>query len=114
MTYEIRIRNRGTNGAEQVEAVAFFSQGLEPISVEGGLHEVRDGAVIFKPLATVSAGGEAILKINARASSPGSHRIRVEVQCKTLGTRLTSEDTTLFYAEDGSTNSQAPQTLPAK
>ncbi len=112
MTYEIRIRNRGTNGADQVEAVAFFSQGLEPVSVEGGFHEIRDGAVIFKPLATVPPGGEAILKINARAVTPGSHRIRVEVQCKSLGTQLTSEDTTLFYAEDGSVNSSPPQVLP--
>jgi hypothetical protein len=103
MTYEIRIRNRGTNGAEQVETLAFFSQGLEPVSVEGGSHEIRDGAVIFKPLAAVAAGGEAILKIKARATSAGSHRIRVEVQCKSLGTHLTSEDTTLFYAEDGGT-----------
>jgi hypothetical protein len=112
MSYEIRIRNRGTNGAEQVETVAFFSQGLEPVSVEGGFHEIRDGAVIFKPLAAVPAGGEAILKIKARANTPGSHRIRVEVQCKTLGTKLTSEDTTLFYAEDGSVGSGEPQTLP--
>ena len=51
-------------------------------------------------------------KIKARANTPGSHRIRVEVQCKTLGTKLTSEDTTLFYAEDGSVGSGAPQTLP--
>ena len=116
MTYEIRIRNRGTNGAEQVEAVAFFSQGLEPVKVEGGAHEMRDGAVIFKPLAMVPAGGETILKINARASTPGSHRIRVEVQCKTLGTKLTSEDTTLFYAEDGSVggSSEPPQRLPGQ
>jgi len=99
--YEIRIKNRGTSGAEQVEIVAFFSEGLDPIGVEGGSHEMRDGTVIFKPIGTVAAGEQVVLKIRAKATLPGNHRMRVELECKPLGVKLTSEDTTLFYGEAG-------------
>jgi hypothetical protein len=99
--YEVRIRNRGTSGAEAIEMVAFFSPGVEAVSVEGGPHEIASGAVIFKPLTSLAAGAEAVYKIKARAATAGNHRIRVELECKSLGTRLCQEDTTLFYGEEG-------------
>jgi uncharacterized repeat protein (TIGR01451 family) len=101
MTYEVRIRNRGSNSAEGVDVVAYFSEGVEPIAVDGGNHELNAGTVLFKPIASLAAGDETVYKIKARASVPGNHRIRVELQCKSLGTRLTRDDTTLFYGDDG-------------
>ena len=100
--YELRVRNRGTSAAENVEIVAFFSPGVEAVAVEGGLHEITNGAVVFKPIPNLAAGAEAVYKIKAHAVSPGNHRIRVELECKTLGTRLCQEDTTLFYGEENS------------
>lgn len=100
MTYEVRIRNRGSSAADEVDVVAFFSQGFEPVAVEGGAHEIGSGTVAFKPLRSVPAGGQVVFKIKAKASVAGNHRVRVELQCRTLGTKLTQEDTTLFYGED--------------
>ena len=33
-------------------------------------------------------------------TTAGNHQLRVELQCKPLGTRLTQELTTLFYGEE--------------
>jgi hypothetical protein len=101
MEFDVQVRNRGTNSAEQVELVAYFSDGFEPIGVEGGKYEMGAGTVLFKPIASLAAGAETSYKIKARASIAGNHRVRVELQCKSLGTRLTREDSTLFYGEDG-------------
>lgn len=99
--YELRIRNRGTKSAEGVEIVAFYSKGVEPVSAEGGAHEISPGTVVFDPIATLGAGEETVFKIHARADTGGTHRFRVELQCKPLNTKLTQEETTLFYG-DGS------------
>ncbi len=99
-TYELRIRNRGTKSAENVEVLAYFSNGIEPTAVEGGRHKIGPGQVVFSPIPSVPAGGDLILKISARAETAGNHIFRAEVHCKPLGTRLVSEETTRFY-QDG-------------
>src|SRR5690606_13522592 len=63
IVYELRIRNRGTSAAEQVEMVAFFSEGIEPMSVEGGAHELSPGTVVFRNMPAVPAGNEMVYKI---------------------------------------------------
>jgi uncharacterized repeat protein (TIGR01451 family) len=97
--YELRVRNRGTKSAEGVEIVAFYSKGIEPVSAEGGAHEISPGTVVFDPIATLGAGEETVFKIHARAETGGTHRFRVELQCKPLNTKLTQEETTLFYGD---------------
>ncbi|HEX3870220.1 MAG TPA: hypothetical protein VHV77_07290, partial [Pirellulales bacterium] len=94
-----KLRNRGSSAADDVAVVAYFSEGIEPITVEGGLHELSPGTVTFKAC-KLSAGAEATYKIKARASAPGHRQLRVEAHCDSLGTKLTQERSTLFYAED--------------
>jgi len=110
--YELRVRNRGTKSAEGVEVIAFFSRGVEAVSVEGGQSKIIPGQVVFQPISSVPAGGEVILKIRARAETAGNHVFRVEVHCKPLGTRLASEQTTHFY-QDGSGPQQASRPTAA-
>jgi uncharacterized repeat protein (TIGR01451 family) len=107
--YEVRVRNRGDKAAEGVDVTASFSKGVEPVSVDGMAHSLSGGAVVFHTLASLGPGQEKILKIHAKASTPGSHRFRVELQCKSLGTKLTEEETTLYYAD--SERSQEPESL---
>jgi uncharacterized repeat protein (TIGR01451 family) len=99
MVYEVHIRNRGSKSAESVEAIAYFSNGIEPVSVEGGAHELKPGMVLIRTIPMLEAGREAVYKIKARAETPGTHRFRAEVSCKPLDTKLTEEETTLFYSE---------------
>lgn len=118
--YEIQVQNRGTKMAENVEVIAYFSNGIEPISAEGGRHRLGPGQVVFEPLSSVAAGQNVVLKIRARAETAGNHIFRAEVHCKPLGTRLVSEETTLFYGEPSSTTaglapeSAAPETAPTE
>ena len=106
-TYELRIRNRGTNSAHDVEVVTYFTKGVEPTRAEGSRHRIDPGQVVFSPIPALVAGEELVLTIRARAETAGNHVFRVEVHCKSLGTRLVSEETTHFY-QDGSLLQQAP------
>lgn len=112
--YEIQVQNRGTKGAENVEVIAYFSQGIEPVSVEGGRHRLGPGQVLFDPIPSIAAGQSLALKIHARADTPGNLVFRAEVYCKPLGTRLISEESTLFYAGVASQTPTTPTAVPAK
>jgi uncharacterized repeat protein (TIGR01451 family) len=96
-TYEIRIHNRGSKVAEDLELAAFFSQGIEPTNVEGATHKITLGQVAFPRLAPVAPGADVRLKIRAKAQVAGNHVFRAELQCRPLGTRLAAEETTFFY-----------------
>ncbi|MBN2294398.1 MAG: hypothetical protein JXM70_18360, partial [Pirellulales bacterium] len=95
--YKMRIHNRGSKRAESIEAVAYFSQGIEPISVSGGRHKLGAGQVIFDGIDSLEAGQEVVYKITARADTPGNHMFRAEVHCRPLNTKLVSEETTHFF-----------------
>jgi hypothetical protein len=99
MAYEVHIRNRGTKAAEGVDVATFFSNGIEPVSAQGGSHDISAGQVVFRPIASIAPGSEAVLKVKARADQPGNHVFRVEVNCASVGAKLASEETTLFYGD---------------
>ncbi len=113
VTYELRVSNRGTKSADGVEVIAFFSEGVEATSVEGGDHEVATGQVEFKAIPSIAAGGEVIYTITARAETAGNHVFRAEVHCKSLGTSLASEETTKFYAEGSALEQEGVSPTPA-
>ena len=97
--YEIRVANRGTSKAENVQIVALFSEGIEPTEVEGNEYTIRDGRVSFKPLRSIAAGSELVLEIRAQASQPGTHVFRAEVLCQELDIKLTAQETTRFFED---------------
>jgi uncharacterized repeat protein (TIGR01451 family) len=97
--YEIRVRNRGTKDAEGVEVIGYFSRGIEPIGADGGANRIGPGQVVFTPIPTLAPGAETVLKIRARAETPGNHIFRAEMHCKALGSRLVSEEATLYYQD---------------
>jgi uncharacterized repeat protein (TIGR01451 family) len=97
--YTIVVRNRGTKDAQNVEVVGYFSRGIEPTRAEGGLNRINPGQVVFSPIPVLAAGSETILKVSAKADTPGNLVFRAEVRCKTLGTRLVNEANTLYYQE---------------
>ncbi len=98
-TYEIHVRNRGTKDAEGIEVIGYFSRGIEPTSAEGGANRLGPGQVVFTTIPSLAPGAELVLKIHARAETPGNHVFRAEVHCKAMGSRLVSEDTTLYYQD---------------
>jgi uncharacterized repeat protein (TIGR01451 family) len=98
--YEIRVENRGTTDARGISIVGLFSEGIDPVSVEGAQNSVRDGRVTFQPVKSLPAGGEVLLKIRAVASRVGTHIFRAEVVCDDLEIRLAAEETTRFFEDE--------------
>lgn len=105
--YEVRVINRGTKAAEGVQVASFFSQGIEPLSVEGGRAEIGIGQVVFSPISRIAAGQELVFHITAKADGGGNHTFRTEVVCTSPETKLAAQETTRFY--DVSTGGAAGQ-----
>src|SRR5206468_4037207 len=74
--------------------------GIEPVAVKGAEHELGKGQVVFRTIPELDAGAELILQVKARADRPGNHVFRAEILCRALGTKLASEETTLYYGKD--------------
>ncbi len=100
--YEVIVSNRGTMAADNVEVFAYFSPGIEPVSVEGGEAKIAagEGLVEFEPLGSVPAGAEIVLKVRAKADRAGSHVFRGEVVCQPLEIKLAADEITRFYGGD--------------
>ncbi len=96
-TFEVRVINRGTMEAKNINVTAFFSNGIEPVSMTGGTVELNPGAAVLETISELPAGSELVYKIQAKAETAGNHRIRVELDCRSLDVKLTQEETTLFF-----------------
>jgi uncharacterized repeat protein (TIGR01451 family) len=99
--YEVKIKNRGSKAAENVELKVFFSEGIEPIRVDGAESTIEPGQVTIHTIATVAAGEEKLIKVIAKASSPGSHIFQAALDCPALDARLSAQETTKFYGDGG-------------
>jgi len=129
--YEIRIVNRGTDQAKNIQIVALFSKGIDPTTVngkptgdgshtgednptiDGNLATIRDGRVSFKPIQSIAAGATLVLQIHAEASTPGTHIFRAEVVCQELDIKLAAEETTRFF-EDSWAEGNTPYVAEGK
>jgi len=117
--YEVRVRNRGTKEAQNIEVFAYFSRGIEPTAAEGAPNRLAAGQVVFQPIASLAPGEEAVLKVRAKAEVAGNHVFRAEARCKLLNARLVSEATNLYYTDapaatntekdSSATNTPAPE-----
>jgi len=117
--YEILIQNRGTKAAEGVRVFTFFSEGIEPIMVQGGRAELSPGQVTFQPIKRIEAGKKITLKVTAKATLPGNHIFRTEVECIDPKSNFSAQDTTHFYStetveDDPSTASQPERSLETR
>jgi hypothetical protein len=111
VTYEIVVRNRGSKEATDVQAVAQFSHGIEPLRVEGQSGEVVTGQVLFDPIPRIGPGQEVKMRVVAQADRAGHHRFRAEV--RSGDTVLVAEEATHYMSPTServsrrSTDSQA-------
>ena len=112
-SYELRIYNRGTKNATDVQVVAYLSRGIEPLKGDGGPHRITAGQIVFSPIPSVAAGKEVVLRIHARSEVAGNHVFRAEVHCKPLGTRLVSEESTYFYVDQSASSAPTTSSPPA-
>lgn len=95
--YEIRIKNRGSKAASNVQVLGQFAHGIEPQRADGAPAEVLPGQVVFAPIATIEPGQTVTLKIVARAESPGNHRFRATLRARDPEVELIAEDVTAYF-----------------
>ncbi len=108
VTYTLRIKNRGSKSATEVNLLSQFSDGIEPSKVVGGMAELVPGQVIFKPIPQIKPGEEVIVEIKAVASAEGNHVFRTELTCDTPETRRLFEGTTRFFGSARAAQSKPP------
>jgi uncharacterized repeat protein (TIGR01451 family) len=98
VVYEIVIYNRGKKAATNIEVIAQFSEGIEPIRLEGHSGSIVPGQAIFNSIQTIPANEKLVLKVIAEASKSGVHRFRAEVRCVGSDADLLGEESTRFLA----------------
>lgn len=108
VVYEISVFNRGNKAASQVNVVAQFSEGIEPVATDGMPGEIQTGQVIFQPLARINPKETMKLTVTAKALRNGNHVFRAAVQCSDPETRLVAEDTTQFYGGSPALHADSP------
>ena len=69
-SYELHVHNRGTKVAENVEVMAYFSNGVEPIKPTDAPIASAPGQVIFDLIPAIAPADEIILKVKARRKWP--------------------------------------------
>ena len=114
MTYEVVIRNRGSKSADNVQVAAYFSDGIEPMQVLGQRHQIETGKVTLEPIVRLGPGEQIVARIVARASKPGNHVFRAEVQCPSLETEAlrAEDDAILRRGADGQARRPSGRTRP--
>jgi hypothetical protein len=110
--YEVRIMNRGTKAAENIQVFGYFSEGIEPLGVAGWKGQLNEGEVIMQAIPRLGAGQEMLLRITAQADRAGDHVFRAELECGDPETKLAVEEWTRFYGDDAPTR-QADRRRPA-
>jgi uncharacterized repeat protein (TIGR01451 family) len=100
VAFEVIVKNRGTQAADNVSVFAFFSEGVEPVQVQGQRYHIEPGKVILDPILKLGPGEQVVVKIMARAQKAGNHMFRAEVHCPSLSIKLSEQETTRFYGED--------------
>jgi archaellum component FlaF (FlaF/FlaG flagellin family) len=96
--YEIEIHNRGTKAAQNVSVLAQFSDGVEPVKVEGHSGQIVPGQVVFESIRSIGPNERITLKVFVQASSSGIHRFRAEVKGSSGEADLVQEGSTRYMA----------------
>ena len=95
-SFTVRVRNRGTVAARNVEVVVVAPSALRAIRgagrVEGRVES--DGKIIFPPIEELPPGQAATFTIEVEGAQPGTARLHAEVRAPHLTQVLKEEQTT--------------------
>lgn len=99
-TYQVRVINRGTKTATNVQIAALVPQGLQAIGGDGPTRSAVNGQeVIFAPLARLAPNGEAVFKIQTRGLRAGDQRIQVQLASDESKEPVIKEESTKVYSD---------------
>jgi uncharacterized repeat protein (TIGR01451 family) len=98
--YVIRVMNRGTGAAKNVQLIAVVPDQIQVLSKEGPTEAAQEKQTFtFAPLAVLAAGKEETYKIHVRAVRAGEVKLVVELKSDELNPPLHEEEPTTIFGE---------------
>jgi uncharacterized repeat protein (TIGR01451 family) len=110
LEYTIRVKNRGSRAANDLNLIMQYSEGVEPTIANGLTHQVVPGQVVFSPIPVIEPGQEISVVITAQALTAGVHRFRAQLSTEDGDVHEVKEGTTKFYGDNiaPTTTARAP------
>lgn len=100
-TYDLRVMNRGSRTASNIQLAIDFPAELEPLSGDGPSRvQVRSGQLTIEPLARLAPNAQVAYQIKVKGLRPGDPRIRVRLTCDEAPTPVSKEESTRVYADN--------------
>lgn len=100
-TYEIRITNQGSKGAENLRLAAILPPELKYLKAEGpSQHQVDGQKIIFEPLARLAAKADTAYRITAKGEQAGDVRMKVQLLTDDMKQPVTKEESTRIYSDE--------------
>ena len=98
--YEIRVKNEGSKPASGVSIACELPAGMELITAKAPVDAIVEGRqILFKSLAQVAPGGQAVYKIHVKGIEEGSHRMKVRMTGGGLTEPVVREEVTKVYSD---------------
>lgn len=104
VVYELQVSNRGSKAAEDIRVVAQFSEGIEPLALEGHAGRIVPGQALFDNLPSIGPNQTITLRVICQASKNGVHRFRAAVQSPSSQEDLLEEGSTRFVGSNSKTS----------
>jgi uncharacterized repeat protein (TIGR01451 family) len=99
-TYEIRVANRGSKAASNVQLVAMLPPEAKPVGAEGPTRfEFSGQQVRFQPLPRLQPKAETIYRVRVQCLAVGDLRMRALLTTDDIQTPITKEEATRVYAD---------------
>ena len=98
--YEIHVTNRGTATARDIRVVAVCAPEVEPIDVTGNA-AIKSGQIFFRPIAEMAPDYKMVFKVRVKAKAPGTHALKVIVNCYEPELRLATEESASYFDRGG-------------
>lgn len=98
--WEVRVRNDGSKAASNIAIACELPEGVSLMHAKGATSATADNrSVVFKPLASLAPGQQAVFRIHVRGTVEGSHRLRARITSDSLEESVTLEEATKFYSD---------------
>jgi len=99
-TYEIRVTNRGTKMATNVQLAAALPPGLTPLDGDGPTAvAVQDQQAVMEPLPRLGPEEEVVYRLRVKGSAEGDHLINVRLASDEITTPVAKQEFTKVYAD---------------
>jgi hypothetical protein len=99
--YRIKLHNQNAAAASKLQVVVTVPEGMDVMSAHGPTPHRQEGRqVIFRPLNTLAADGEATFDVKVKPTREGEVKCRAELRARQMGYKpLMREQTTTVHSD---------------